>query len=74
MKVYLACVCALVDFWVLRLPCPVRAEARLSRYRLRRVGGAALTHKVLSGDKVGLPATEELGARLVSQLLDPCVA
>jgi len=40
-QVAVACACALVDPWVLRPPCPVRREVRLSRPCPRRVGVVA---------------------------------
>jgi len=60
-----ACACALVDLWVLRLPCPVRLAARLSRPCPRRVGVVALGAHGGWGNGVRLIATEEAGARLV---------
>jgi len=41
-QVAVACACEIVDLWVLRLPCPIRREARLSRPCPRRVGVVAL--------------------------------
>jgi len=40
-QVAVACACAIVEFWVLSPPCPVRREARLSRPCPRRVGVVA---------------------------------
>ena len=70
-QVAVACACALVDFSALRLPFPVRREARLSRPYSRRVGVAAFDAHGGCGNKVGLIASEELGARLVTQPADP---
>jgi len=64
-QVAMACACALVDLWVLRLPCPVCRAARLSRPCPRRVGVVALSAEGGRGSRVGLIATEESGARLV---------
>jgi len=66
-----ACAFALVDFWVPRLPCPVRRKARLSWPRHLRVGGAVFCAHSDWGNSFGLIATEEPGARLVSQSVDP---
>jgi len=52
-QVALACACALGYPWVLRLPCPVRREARLSRPCPRRVGVVALAHTVGGGTGSG---------------------
>ena len=52
-KVAVACACALVNLCVLRLPCPVRREARLSRTCPRRVGVVALAHTVGGGTGSG---------------------
>jgi len=41
-QVVVACACALVDLWVVRLPCPVRREVRLSRPCPLRAGVVAL--------------------------------
>jgi len=51
--VVVACACALVDLWVLRLTCPVRHEARLSRPFPRRLGVVALAHTVGEGTGSG---------------------
>jgi len=66
-----ACACAVVDLWVLLWPFPVRSEARLSRPCPRRVGVAAFDAHGGWGNRVGLMATEEVGARLVTQPVDP---
>jgi len=52
-QVSVACACARVELWVLRLPCPVRREARLSRPCFRRVRVVALAHTVGGGAGLG---------------------
>jgi len=52
-QVAVACACALVDLWVLRLSYPVRREARLSRPCPRPVGIVALARTVGGGTGSG---------------------
>jgi len=52
-QVAVASACALVDLWVLRLPFPVRCEARLSRPCPLRVGVVALPPAVGGGTGSG---------------------
>jgi len=52
-QITVACACALVDLWDLRLPCLVRCEARLSRPCPRRVVVVTLGHTVGGGEGAG---------------------
>jgi len=52
-QVAVACACAIVDLWVICLPCPVRREVSLSLPFHGRVGVVALTHTAGGGTGSG---------------------